>query len=97
MIFATELDGFRVRLAGLRLVHTLSRPDPEWSGEVGRVTPELVAKHVPEPQKARYYICGPGDLREGLSTWLQTQGVPADRVHSEMFGKARTETLEVKA
>ncbi len=90
VIFAKELDAFRVRIGGLRLVHTLSRPDDEWTGEVGRVTPELLARHIPEPSKARYFLCGPGNLRDGISSWLAGQGVPTDRVHSEMFGKART-------
>jgi ferredoxin-nitrite reductase len=90
IIFARELEGLRLRLAQLRLVIALTRPDPSWEGEVGRVGPELMTRHVPEPAPARYFLCGPGDLRETLSAWLAEQGVPADRIHSEMFGKART-------
>ncbi|MBX6311812.1 MAG: Rieske 2Fe-2S domain-containing protein [Isosphaeraceae bacterium] len=89
IIFGRELEQLRLRLARLRLVITLSRPGPGWTGPVGRVSPELLARHVPEPMAARYYICGPGDMRETLSTWLAAQGVPADRIHFEVFGKAR--------
>lgn len=87
IIFARELDALRLRLARFRLVLTLSRPDPEWTGSVGRVTPALLARHIPEPVVGRYFLCGPGDFVETLSGWLGENGVPADRIHSERFGK----------
>lgn len=88
VIFARELDALRLRLARFRLVLTLSRPDPDWCGSVGRVDPYLLARHVPELSLARYFLCGPGDLVESLSDWLQRNGVPAERIHSERFGKS---------
>ncbi|HEV3121558.1 MAG TPA: hypothetical protein VGY53_06630, partial [Isosphaeraceae bacterium] len=87
IIFARELDDLRLRLAQLRVVIALSQPSAEWSGPIGRVTPELIARHVSEPEQARYYICGPGDMREKLTEWLDSRGVAADRIHTEMFGK----------
>ncbi len=92
IIFRGELDSLRLRLAGFRPVITLSRPGPAWAGEVGRVTPDLLARHVPEPSSARYYLCGPGDLRPIFQSWLLEAGVPADRIHFEMFGKPRAES-----
>ena len=76
IIFARELDALRLRLATFRLVIALSRPDPEWDGEVGRISPELLARHVADPASARYFLCGPGDLRETLTGWLEGRGVP---------------------
>jgi ferredoxin-NADP reductase len=87
VIFARELDDLRLRLPQLRVVIALSQPDEEWAGPVGRVTPELIAPHVREPKQARFYICGPGDMREKLTEWLGGLGVPAGRIHTEMFGK----------
>lgn len=88
VIFARELDAIRLRLARFRLILTLTRPDPEWCGPVGRVTPSLVARHVPELASSRFFLCGPGDFVETLTSWLGQNGVPADRVHFEKFGKA---------
>jgi precorrin-3B synthase len=92
IIFARELDALRLRLASLRLVVTLSRPDPDWHGPTGRVGPELIAEHVPEPAACRYFLCGPGDMHDALSRWLVQRGVPPDRIHTEMFGKASRAT-----
>ncbi len=88
VIFGRELDAMRLRLARFRLVLTLSRPDPDWTGSVGRVTPALLARHVPEPAAARHFLCGPGDFVETLSQWLRQNGVPAQRIHSERFGRS---------
>jgi ferredoxin-NADP reductase len=88
VIFARELDAMRLRLSRLRLVITLSRPEVEWSGPVGRVNPALLARHVPEPVLARYFLCGPGDFTPTLADWLQQNGVPLDRIHTEQFGKS---------
>jgi ferredoxin-nitrite reductase len=88
VIFGRELDAMRLRLARFRLVLTLSRPEPEWSGSMGRVTPALLARHVPEPAVARHFLCGPGDFVETLSGWLRQNGVPPERIHSERFGKS---------
>jgi hypothetical protein len=57
-------------------VITLSRPDADWSGPVGRVNPALLARHVPEPVLARDFLCGPGDFTPTLIDWLQQNGVP---------------------
>jgi ferredoxin-nitrite reductase len=87
VIFARELDALRLRLANLRLVLTLSRPGPDWRGATGRVVPELLARHVPEPSLSRYFLCGPGDFTPVLKSWLLAEGVPAERIHTEQFGK----------
>jgi ferredoxin-NADP reductase len=89
VIFARELDALRLRLATFRMVLTLSLPDPNWDGLAGRVSPALLHRHVPEPASARYFLCGPGGFTETLSTWLKERGVPAERIHSEQFGKPR--------
>ncbi len=87
VIFAREIDALRVRLAGLRVVVTLSRPDAAWNGPTGRVGPDLVAAHVPDPAAARFFLCGPGAMHDELTAWLLARGVPPDRVHTELFGK----------
>jgi ferredoxin-NADP reductase len=88
IIFARELEAMRLRLARFRMILTLSQPDPEWSGSVGRVTPALVARHIPEPAAARHFLCGPGDFVDRLSGWLRENGVVPERIHSERFGKS---------
>jgi ferredoxin-NADP reductase/dissimilatory sulfite reductase (desulfoviridin) alpha/beta subunit/nitrite reductase/ring-hydroxylating ferredoxin subunit len=89
VIFAAELESLRLPLASFRLIVTLSRPDPDWMGATGRVLPALVARHVPEPELSRYFLCGPGDFTQALTCWLLERGVPPDRVHCELFVKSQ--------
>ena len=89
VIFADELEALRLRLGGLKVVQTLSSPDESWRGAVGRVGPELLSAHLEDPSACRYYICGPGDLRESTTAWLRARGVDPARIHSEVFGKAK--------
>ena len=70
VIFARELDMLRLRLANFRMILTLSQPEATWNGSVGRVGPGLLARHVPEPARGRYFLCGPGGFTEILRAWL---------------------------
>jgi ferredoxin-NADP reductase len=88
IIFARELEELRLRLANFRMILTLSRPDPSWTGEVGRVDASLLARHLREPAHFRYFLCGPGNFTSSLTSWLLDQGVARDRIHSEQFGKS---------
>ncbi len=38
------------------------------------------------PDSAHFYICGPPMFMEDFSSGLRTKGVPASRIHSELFG-----------
>jgi ferredoxin-NADP reductase len=87
VIFSRELEALRQAAPGVAVVISLTQPDSEWSGPTGRIGPELVARHVEDPASARFYVCGPGSLPEDLSTWLLEQGVPAERIHLELYGK----------
>jgi ferredoxin-NADP reductase len=97
VIFARELDALRLRLAGFRMILTLSRPDPDWKGATGRISAAMLARHVPDPALSRYFLCGPGDLTPALKSWLLDHGVPAERIHSEQFGKAARPVQESSA
>ncbi len=44
------------------------------------------------PDSAHFYICGPPTFIEGLRADLRTTGVPASRIHSEVFGSLRAIT-----
>jgi ferredoxin-NADP reductase/predicted pyridoxine 5'-phosphate oxidase superfamily flavin-nucleotide-binding protein len=51
----------------------------------GRVDVGLVAELLPDLD-AEFYACGPSAFLSSLSAGLETLGVPAGRVHAELFG-----------
>jgi predicted ferric reductase len=80
-----ELEELKSRLS-LRVVHVLEEPPPDWQGERGRVTLDLLERHLPA-DRARHevFICGPTPMIDAVEKSLYATGVPMTRSHSELF------------
>ena len=86
VIFREELDALARRLPGLRVVHVLSRPEPGWRGERGRVGEALLRRYAP-PDVAGWsaLVCGPAAMVVGAATALERLGVPPAAIQAEGF------------
>ena len=78
-----------------------SRPDPtDQAGTdydaVGRITPEAL-EAAGAPIDGEYYLCGPSGFMDALREGLAALGVPAGRVHTEIFGAQESITPGVVA
>jgi ferredoxin-NADP reductase/MOSC domain-containing protein YiiM len=60
------------------------RTDTDYDA-VGHITPEALAASG-APIDGVYYLCGPSAFMDALSEGLAALGVPAGRVHTEIFG-----------
>ena len=86
--FLDELDDLRRTLPRLRVLHCMSEPEkalPPWSGERGFVTEALIARHVPDPAQALFYVVGPPAMTAALRDVLMNLGVPDESVRVEEF------------
>jgi predicted ferric reductase len=87
-----QVTGVRqlARLQGrlnLRVVHVISRPADQWTGERGRVDAGLLDRHLPlERRSLQYFICAGGEMVRSVESDLQRLGIPGDSIHSEHFG-----------
>lgn len=73
------------RLA-LRVVYVIEDPPEDWRGETGRITPELLRRHLPAGAAGtEYFVCGPGPMIQAVERALHAVGVPLARTHSELF------------
>lgn len=71
----------------LRVVHVLSRPSGDWSGERGHIDAAFVERSLPHaPRAASFCICGPDAMMDQVESALAGRGVLRDRIHSERFG-----------
>jgi predicted ferric reductase len=83
--FRDELERLKGRL-NLEVVHVLTRPPADWTGESGYVSAELLARHLPAGyRRFQYFICGPDPMMDAAESALIGLGVPAERVHTERF------------
>ncbi|MBK5207013.1 MAG: ferric reductase-like transmembrane domain-containing protein [Polaromonas sp.] len=83
--FREELEALAQRLS-LRVVHVLIEPPPDWTGECGFITHDVLARHLPVPPlRLQYFLCGPTPMTRDVERSLAALKVPAARVHSEIF------------
>jgi predicted ferric reductase len=83
--FAHELDDLSNRL-DLRIVHVLSRPPGDWIGEHGRITPDVLQRHLPDDlSRWDFFLCGAGAPVDSGIAALAEIGIPPEQVHAERF------------
>ena len=85
--FHRELAECQNRADGtVRVVHVLSRPDPDWTGEHGHINAAMIKKYCDADLTGKtFWICGPGAFTAAIIKSLRTAGVPADKIHTEAF------------
>ena len=80
-----ELDA--LKSDKLHIVHVLSGDEPDWKGERGFLTAELIKKYSAED--TTYFICGPQVMYRFLREELKKLNIPQRRVRFEVFGQAK--------
>ena len=84
-----ELD--QLRSDRLHVVHVLSGDEPDWTGERGFLTAELIKKY--SAPDTTYFICGPQVMYRFLRDELKKLDPPQRRVRFEVFGQAKDITV----
>ncbi len=80
-----ELQALQARL-NLHMVILLKHPPPDWAGETGFLTREVLQRHLPGNHQAlEYFLCGPTPMTESVEHSLDALGVRMRRVHTELF------------
>ena len=85
ILFREEFDALASRL-NLRVVHVLSEPPLDWSGERGFISREILMRHLPsEFTDFSYFVCGPDPMIRLAERNLSSLGIPLRKIHSEIF------------
>ena len=70
----------------LKVVHILSQPGDDWTGETGFVDREIIERFCLERLATQaFYICGPPVMMDSVAQALLALGVPSERIHHERF------------
>ena len=91
IIFREQIEDLRNRfMTRLQLIHTLSAEVQEAPIANGRIDGEKIAKLIPnlvDPARLdEVYICGPAAMIETTAAACAQAGVPAEKIHKELFG-----------
>lgn len=94
--FADEVRGLLGRLARAHACVCYSQPGPDDRlgrefDRPGRLTPELLDS-LQVPLEADFYLCGPPAFLRDLTHGLRARQIPAQRVHTEVFGPEPSRT-----
>lgn len=61
--------------------HVLEQPPPGWSGSSGRLTRDILRRHLPAPDAdTRIFLCGPPPMVDSLEATLKELGYPEQTV-----------------
>jgi ferredoxin-NADP reductase len=84
--FRDELDQLQSVNQRFKVVHTLTRPEGDWHGLVGRINSEMIRKVVPDFLKRVSYISGPTEMVNNILNMLTAElSVPKSQVKFEYF------------
>ncbi len=88
VIYREELDRLAGGDASLRVIHTLTRQQPEgWTGLRRRIDRQILEEVAwPAGASPLAFICGPTRLVENVATLLSALGYDPARIKTERFG-----------
>lgn len=75
----------------LKVMHTLSQPDANWFGEMGRISENLIGQVIEDLKpvtpfaETRVYTCGPSAMMDEVQQVCLSQGVSPDKIFRESF------------
>jgi ferredoxin-NADP reductase len=86
--FMDTLREFESSTGNFRFVPILTRVDNahrEWKGETGRISPEMLFRHVSNLQGSICYVAGPPTMVSAARLALNEAGVDEDDIRTEEF------------
>ncbi len=102
IIFREALDRLQAQYPKqLSVLHTLSKPSPEWAGRKGRISAELITEQLQQLRRnllpIEAYICGPSEMMAMAIETLQAAKLPKEKIHTEYFSAPLPETVLTEA
>ena len=88
ILFRRELEDMEKEEAPprLKVVHVLSRPEVDWTGEKGHVDREKIERYAGGNLEGKvFYVCGPPGMLKAVLAVLAGLGVPDQRIRMEIF------------
>jgi ferredoxin-NADP reductase len=88
IIYREELDHISASDSSLRVIHTLTRQQPQnWMSYGRRIDRAMLADTAWRPaERPRAFTCGPTTLVETVATYLQELGYEPECIRTERFG-----------
>lgn len=86
ILFREELEKISSENPHIKIITTITdENEKNWEGERGRITPDVLKRHLDSLKDNLYYIAGPDPLVEGVKKLLLSAGVVQDMILEDGF------------
>jgi len=85
IVFKQEFDQMKKQNKHFKIIHTLSRDDPNWTGRTGRIDATMITHDLPDYAQRMFYLCGPPPMMDAMQGYLQELNVPKQKIIVEKF------------
>lgn len=86
VLFQKELETISSSNTAIKVIYTITHPEGGlWLGETGRISEELIKKHVLDFSSHLFYIAGPPGMVKAMEEIVLAMNVPQDQVKKENF------------
>lgn len=86
--FLKDLEELAQKNPHFTFIPTMTQEDDSiWTGEKGRITKELIQKHLPRTEDTIYYLAGPTGMVTALMDTLTSLGIDPLFIKSEDYGE----------
>lgn len=83
--FGDELEEMQRQNPNIKVINTITRPGPGWTGIAGRINTEMVKTFVPDYLERIFYISGPPKMVDAMISMLELLNVPGKQIKREYF------------
>jgi len=81
IIFRQEWERALQNYPNFHSHHVLEQPPPGWSGSIGRITSDILRRHLPPPASDTcIFLCGPPPMVDALEVSLKELGYPEQAI-----------------
>jgi Na+-transporting NADH:ubiquinone oxidoreductase subunit F len=87
LVYGEELAELARRNPSIEVVITLTKEEPsDWAGECGRISYEMMKKHIGSPGDYDWWVCGPPEMVKSMRVCIAGMGSDIRRLHLEAWG-----------
>jgi len=87
ILYKDELERLQKKNPALKVVITITRETPpDWIGECGRISKEMIAKHLDKASETEWFLCGSPEMVKGVRSCLEGLGVDQKKIKMEGWG-----------
>lgn len=83
--FRKEFEEMQNQNRNFKVVFTLNEGNPNWNGNVGFITADMVRREIPDYRDTIFYTCGPPPMVEVMEKLVESLGLPKKQLKREYF------------